>query len=103
MEKNAQTGKNPAEKTLQKLRRNGTIALLIVVGTVVIAVGSVVDAGTKISKFVTALLNHGDPTPMDPNPSVAEVQGRVLRKAKQLADEFNSKTNRKSPPIPVAA
>jgi len=93
----ARTGKkdSPADRIIDKIKRHRLVTLVIVVGTITIAVGGFFGAITKIAEFIDRFI---DPKPF----TVKELQDTVSRTAIELKEEFESVTSRpgKAPPIP---
>jgi hypothetical protein len=84
--------KDPATKFLARLRRRKPIAIAVVIGIVVIAIGNFVDGLKKITEFTEKL---SDPTPT----SIPDLQRIVLSTSGQAAREFDSKTHGKAVPV----
>lgn len=84
----------PADRIIDKIKRHRLAALVIVAGTIIIAVGSFVGALTKIAEFID---RPGDPRPV----TAKEIQETIKRTAIELKEEFESVTSRsgKAPPI----
>lgn len=86
------TPKDPAAKFLARLRRHKLVAVVIVISTIVVGIGSFVGA---VAKVLEAFEKFSDPTPT----SVADLQSTVLSTAKQAAQEFNAATQGKQWPV----
>ena len=84
--------KDFANGFLARLRRYKIVGVLIIVGTIVGAIGTFAGAVTKIAEAYEKLF---DPKPT----SVAELQNIVLSTAKQAGQEFNAVTQGKEWPV----
>ena len=83
----------PAEGIIERIRQHRWATLIIVVGTITIAVGTFFDAVTKITAFVDRF-SDAQPT------TVTELQNTVRASALELKDSFEVLTAGRTPPIP---
>jgi len=84
---------SPADRFIERIKHRKWVAVVIVIGTITIAVGSFFGAVTKITEFID---RFADPRPT----TIVTLNQAVLASALALKESFNKVTSGRTPPIP---